>query len=121
MTIAGTYKANCDLKLLLWEPCWADEYVANYLASLKKEPLPYPIRYPVGYSVKKDQEITVEFGERRQLLKDIGDLKSIVNSLTVTIKVGAKIYSGVVLTYNNYDPSIVMNDSWLRAVKKRIK
>lgn len=121
MTIAGTYKANRDLMLLLWEPCWADEYVANYLATLKKEPLPHPIRYPIGYQVKKDQELTIEFGDRRPLLREIGELKSIVNSIDITVKVGSKIYSGVALTYNDYNPVVVNNDSWLRAVKKRIK
>ena len=121
MTIAGTYKANRDMMLLLWDPCWADEYVANYLATLKKEALPHPIRYPIGYQVKKDQELSVEFGARRPLLKDIGEHKSIVNAIDITVKVGSKIYSGIGLTYNDYNPAVVNDDSWLRAVKKRNK
>lgn len=121
MTIAGTYKANRDLMLLLWEPCWADEYTANYLAALKREPEPFPIRYPIGYRVKKDQELSIEYGSTRLLLREIGEFKSTVNVIDVVVNVGTKTYSGVALAYNDYNPMIVNDDAWLRVVKKRNK
>lgn len=120
-TSAGTYKANRDFVLLLWKHSFANQFAANYVASVKRETLPHSIEYPDRYQIKKDQELTIEYGVKTCLLKDIGDLKMDINSVDVTVKVGNKIYSGVCLTYNDYDPTIVDRDSYLRIVKKRTK
>jgi hypothetical protein len=120
MLAAGSYKALRDMPLLIYPVEWADEY-ARLFELAKQKKANYPHRMTCGYILKEGQEMMLSFGERRQILSDVGEQLAKVFSVDVTVKIGSKTYTGIALTYNDYDPPIIPNDVYVRIVKKRAK
>ena len=128
-TPQGTYKVLEDSLLLIWDPQWANEFVKNYEYALKKiaspsttdSKPPFATRYPLGHRVKTGQEITIEYGEKTLLMKEVGEHKSDVMAVNVSVSVGLKTHKGISIVYQNYDPTIVNGHFALRVVKKRVK
>lgn len=111
----GTYKVLEDALLLIWPKEYGERYAAAYRVGKVCEDL------PAGFRVKTGQEIVLEHGSYDPLITEIGELKSTINAVNVTVRVGSKVFTGVTLTYDRNLPSIVESRTALRQVKKRNK
>ena len=117
----GTYKVIEDSVLaiydLFWEQTYADEY-RKASEDAKKTPTQTPYRMPVGFKIKSGQKIHLEISPPRQLIKDVDDKSMMINALTVTVVVLDEntMYNGMMLSYNNGLPSVVVNLNALRLI-----
>jgi len=118
----GTYKVVEDALLLLCDPQWEHTYADEYKAALirsKKEPTQVPHRLPLGHKVKSGQKIYLEISPPRPIIREgLDDKGMMINALTVTVVVLDEkcMYTGIMLSYNDGLPSVVVNPKALRLI-----
>ena len=112
------YKVLKDTLLLMWDVRWADEYVAQFNAHHFAQGV---FGKPIGHMARVGQEITVEHGARRPLLQAVGEKEYTLYAVDMTITVNKAVYTGITLAYDEWVPSVVLDSSTVRALKKRNK